>query len=364
MKRVLVIDDLSEVRELVVAVLDSQGFQVVGAPDGLTGVELAKRQLPDLILCDVHMPGMDGFAVISELRRDPATATIPFIFLSGAVEKSNMRQGMTLGADDYLTKPFTFEELLGAVNSRLKQREAAQQITEKKLDDLRGNISLALPHELLTPLHGIMGLTALMMEDYQTIKPTEVRDYAKNIHDAGERLNRLIENFLTYSRIELVAADPAKVEAIRQGASSPTGDVLRDVGQRLAEKHGRANDLLLQADDATVQVQPEHFHKIVEELLDNAFKFSPRGTPVRVVALPRQKQLELTITDKGRGLTAEQISRIGAHMQFDRKYYEQQGSGLGLIIAKRLAEVYNGRLTVQSNPGQNTTVTVLLPISS
>src|SRR5258706_8069867 len=101
MKRVLVIDDTSEVRELVVAVLDSHGFEVLSAEDGPSGVEQARKQQPDLILCDVRMPGMDGFGVISELRRDPATSTIPFIFLSGAAEKSNMRQGMTLGADDY-----------------------------------------------------------------------------------------------------------------------------------------------------------------------------------------------------------------------------------------------------------------------
>jgi signal transduction histidine kinase len=259
------------------------------------------------------------------------------------------------------TAPFTFDELLGAVDSRIKKQETVQQISEKKLEDLRGNISLALPHELLTPLHGIMGLAALMEEGYQTLKPEEIQEYAKNIHDAGSRLNRLIENFLTYSRIELVAADPKRVEGLRQGAHVSTREIITDSANRLAGKYHRTDELLLQVDDAVVLMQPEHFHKVIEELLDNAFKFSNEGAPVRAVALARDKQFTLSITDRGRGFTTEQISRIGAHMQFDRKYYEQQGSGLGLIICKRLAEIYGGGLTVQSTPGQSTTVTVTLP---
>jgi two-component system sensor histidine kinase/response regulator len=364
MKKVLVIDDTAEVRELVQTVLDSSDFETIAAADGASGIAMARQHLPSLILCDVNMPpGMDGYGVLKEIRSDPATATIPFVFLSGAADKSNMRQGMELGADDYLTKPFTLGELLAAVNSRIKKQETVQQLTEKRLGDLRQNISLALPHELLTPLHGILGLSALMIEDHQTMKPAEVLEYARNIQDAGQRLNRLIENFLTYSRIELVAADPAKIEAFRRGGSVAARATIEEIATRTAHKHGRGSDSLVQVGDALLPLVPEHFSKIVEELLDNAFKFSKLGTPVRLLGLARDGKYVLTLGDRGRGLTPEQIQRIGAHMQFDREYYEQQGSGLGLIIAKRLAELYGGSLTVQSAVGQSTTVTVTLPVA-
>jgi signal transduction histidine kinase len=363
MKKVLVIDDNADVRELVQAVLDSSSFETVAAADGDTGIALAREHLPDLILCDVRMQGTDGYAVLKQLRNDPATATIPFVFLSGAADKSHMRQGMELGADDYLTKPFTFDELLTAVNTRLKKQETVQQLTEKRLGDLRHKISLALPHELLTPLHGILGLSALMIEDHLNMKPEEILEYARHIQDAGQRLNRLIENFLTYSRIELIAADPAKLAAFRQGGSVTVRNTVEEGAARCAQKHGRGNDCLVQVGDATLPLVPEHFTKIVEELVDNAFKFSPAGTPVRVLGLPRDGRYVLTISDRGRGLSPEQIQRIGAHMQFDREYYEQQGSGLGLIISKRLAEIYGGSLSVQSVPGQSTTVTVTLPLA-
>jgi DNA-binding response OmpR family regulator len=361
-KKVLVIEDTDEVRELVVAALDAHGFQTCLARDGATGIELARKEPPDLILCDVRMPGVDGYGVLSALRQDAITATIPFIFLTGEVDKTHMRQGMELGADDYLTKPFTFDELLGAVNSRLKKQQEVVERSEKKLQDLRGNLSLALPHELLTPLHGILGLSTLIVEDYATMKPEEIADFARNIHDSGLRLNRLIENFLTYSRIELVMADPEKVAAMRTGESIHLKGIVAEIANRLAAKHGRASDLQLELAEAAVPVQFDNFKKIVEELADNSFKFSKPGMAVRIASVIEGQKVHLTFTDQGRGLTSEQIARVGAHMQFDRKFYEQQGSGLGLIIAKRMTELYGGFFTIESTPGERTTVKVTLPI--
>ncbi len=338
------------------AVLETQGFVVYTAGDGAVGVEEARRLLPDLILCDVRMPGGDGFEALSALRKDHATAHIPFIFLSGAVDKGNMRQGMELGADDYLTKPFSFEELIGAVNSQLKKQEVARELSEKKLRKLSGNISLALPHELLTPLHGILGLASLMMEDYERMKPHEIFDYARSIHESGQRLNRLIENFLAYSRIELVASDPAKVEALRLSGQVQVYDAVQEVFARLAKRYGRETDLVMLVEEVTIPVETDNFKKICEELLDNAFKFSQPGTQVRVTGTLDNGLFTMSVTNQGRGMTSEQIAHIGAHMQFERQHYEQQGSGLGLIIAKRLTELYGGGFHIQSTPGESTVV--------
>jgi signal transduction histidine kinase len=351
-KKVLVIDDSRDIRDLVVAALDAHGFQVLSAEDGQSGIELARKQPPDLILCDVRMPGMDGYGVLSTLRNDSVAGTIPFIFLTGEVDKSQVRQGMELGADDYLTKPFTFDELIGSVNTRLKKQEAVLQRSEKKLEDLRGNLSLALPHELLTPLHGILGLSSLMIDDHAKVKPAEILDFARNIHDSGLRLNHLIENFLTYSRIELLAADPQKVAAFRTEPPAPTARLVEETVQRLAAKYRRQEDVAIEVEEASLPIQPDNFRKIVEELVDNAIKFSKAGSPVIVNGRIQLDSYILTISDRGRGLAPEQIARIGPHMQFDRKYYEQQGSGLGLIIAKRLTELYGGYFSIESTQGE------------
>jgi signal transduction histidine kinase len=269
-----------------------------------------------------------------------------------------MRRGMELGADDYLTKPFTHKELLAAVNTRLEKQAELQRQSEKKLDELRGNITLALPHELRTPLNGILGLAALMMEDYATLPPEEVLESARYIHESALRLHRLIENFLVYSQIELMASESLKIETSNSFSPVSVQDIIPDLAQKVATKHRREGDLTLDIQPAKLLVPGENLAKIVEELVDNAFKFSDAGKPVRVSTEIKNDTFYLTITDRGRGMTAENITKIGPHMQFDRKTFEQQGAGLGLIIAKRLTELLGGQFVIESKPGQETTVRV------
>jgi DNA-binding NarL/FixJ family response regulator len=131
MKRILVIEDEPEMRRNLMAILRLERFQPLAAEDGQVGVELAKREKPDLVLCDVMMPKLDGYGVIAALRASSETAAIPFIFLTAKGEKPEVRAGMNLGADDYLTKPVVKADLLAAVRSRL-ERAAQQTVPEFK----------------------------------------------------------------------------------------------------------------------------------------------------------------------------------------------------------------------------------------
>lgn len=127
MKKVLVIEDEPEMRRNLLTILKLEKFQPVGAENGRVGVRLAKAEKPDLVLCDVMMPEMDGYGVLRALRDDPATMTTPFIFLTARGEKVDHRAGMDLGADDYLVKPVTKEDLLRAINARLRRAEQNAQ---------------------------------------------------------------------------------------------------------------------------------------------------------------------------------------------------------------------------------------------
>jgi two-component system alkaline phosphatase synthesis response regulator PhoP len=124
MTKILVIEDDAAIQENLIDILDAEGFRVISADNGLVGVLMAKAEIPDLIICDVMMPELDGHGVLQQLRNNSATATIPFIFLTAKADMGDLRQGMELGADDYLTKPFTTVELLNAVNTRLEKRAA------------------------------------------------------------------------------------------------------------------------------------------------------------------------------------------------------------------------------------------------
>src|SRR5213593_4873764 len=122
MKKILVIEDEPEMRRNITALLRYKAYEPIAAENGRIGIEMARREKPDLILCDVMMPELNGHGVLDALRSDSATATIPFIFLTAKGEKTDVRVGMNLGADDYLTKPVSKAHLLQAIQARLKRQ--------------------------------------------------------------------------------------------------------------------------------------------------------------------------------------------------------------------------------------------------
>jgi signal transduction histidine kinase len=361
MKKILVIDDEAELREMMVVALQQRGFEVAEATDGITGVELARAEIPDLILCDVNMGEMNGYAALSALRSQPATNSIPFILMTGMADNAGMRQGMELGADDYLAKPFTISDLYAAVEARLKKAQALREEAEKKLTDLRDNISLMLPHELRTPLNGILAYGEILSADAGTLQPAEIAEMGQIIHESGRRLERLIENFLIYTQVEVLATDSHEANFLRTKRTQHAAKIIQTRAQHQADLSRRAADLSLELAVGSVAISEEYLMKIADELLINAFKFSKPGTPVRVMLSFSPDVSTLTIRDRGRGFATEMITKVGAYMQFERKFHEQQGLGLGLAIAKRLTELHGGKLTIQSAPGEGTTVSVKLP---
>lgn len=357
-KKVLVIDDSPEIRMILEETLEMFGFATVSAEDGERGVAMATAEMPDLIICDVNMPKMDGFATFAKLRETDATAGIPFMFLSGAAERPQVRRGMEMGADDYLTKPFTPSELLAAVNARLEKQAEIRRQSERELDEFRGRMTLALPHELRTPLNGIMGLAGILMEDHQSMTPEEVHESAEHIHDSALRLHRLIENFLAYGQIELMLKD--RSAALAQAAASITraDKAIGETATEVSRRHNRTADLHVNVASASVAAIEDNFRKVIEELIDNACKFSEPGTPVDVAATLRGPQYVVRISNQGRGMSPQQIAAIGPHIQFEREKYEQQGAGLGLAIAQRLTDLNGGQFLIESTPGSDLTVVV------
>src|SRR5437879_4220942 len=136
MKKILLIEDNPEVRENSTEILELAGDMVATAPNGKVGVELVHKERPDLIICDIMMPDLDGYGVLHILSKKPDTAAIPFIFLTAKTEKTDIRKGMNLGADDYLTKPFDDTDLLNAVEARLQKAQMQQKLYEPTSEGL------------------------------------------------------------------------------------------------------------------------------------------------------------------------------------------------------------------------------------
>lgn len=356
MKKILIIEDQQLLREEVCDWFCFEGYITYSAANGREGMDLARKHLPHLILCDIMMPEMNGNQVLSALRSEPSTSVIPFIFMTALSERDHIRTGMEQGADDYITKPFTREELLNAVTMRLEKTDAVHRQSESHLEELRKNLLTSLPHELRTPLNGILGFGQLLKDHPDTFEPGELPVIGERIYASAMRLYRLIQNYLLYAQLELQKHGPdQKYELMNPH------EVCRETCLKVATNRNRTDDLILKTGTGTVFMPEPEFAKLVEELTDNAFKFSVSGQKVTVRCDATGEHFNLIVEDEGRGISPEDLKKIGAFMQFERRIYEQQGFGLGLVIAKKIAQLFRGHLSVMSEHDHGTRIRVTLP---
>ncbi len=363
MKKILVIEDAHALRKDILEMLRFEGFETEEAENGAVGVKVAREYQPDLIICDIMMPELNGYQVLDILRGDQQTATIPFIFLTAKTDRNDVRRGMASGADDYLTKPFKTLELLSAIHARLKRKEDEERRADEKLAALRQQIITSLPHELRTPLNTIIGFSDLLITDSWTVNPEMVVDWSRHINEAAQRLYRLVENYVAYARVETMVRSHEYAVNPQSCADMPRLWLEVQIMQ-IAHAYQRDADLYLGISDVPhLRINEDDLRKIVSELVDNAFKFSTRGQAVSVNSSLENGLYTLSIEDRGRGMKPDQLASIGAYMQFERWLYEQQGIGLGLTIARRLVEVYQGQFEMHSAYGEGTVVRVALPVS-
>lgn len=374
MKSILIIEDEPQIQMNLEQILELGGYQVFVAGDGQAGLDIAHEHHPNLIVSDIMMPRLDGYGVLAALRQDPIFATTPVILLTAKADRPDLRRGMELGADDYITKPFTPSELLAAVDSRLRKQADQNQVQAQKLGELRTNISRSLPHELNTPLNAILSFTALLLDQVQQPDewdPDEAHEMLTFVQDSANRLYHTIQNFLLYTDLELQRGQGRTEDLWQNSAIEFPLAVWEGVALSQADRYDRQPDLVIQIPDATLLIPEFYGRKVLEELVDNACKFSEPGTPIEVVGEVQTDGIRLTVINQGRGMTPEQISQVGAYVQFERRIYEQQGSGLGLAIVQHISTLMGGTLAITSQPLDSgldadrpcfrTTVTLILP---
>lgn len=359
MARILLIEDDPEVTENIVEILELENHQVQTANNGLVGIDLLNTSNPDLIICDVTMPEKNGYEVLQFVRSNPKTFSTPFIFLTAKSEKNDLRRGMELGADDYITKPFDYSDIINSINTRLEYKKKAYDFYDKQLENLILNITTSIPHELRTPLNTILGFSQILRSGYKEMEEQELQTIFDNIHDAGLRLLRLIVNYIFYTKL---LANEHSISEKEDQTLNVTDDMIINMCNNIADIYRRKNDFFINLGVIKGKISSEHFLKIIEELVHNGFKFSQRDTKVELKVRVYDNNLIIEVTNFGRGMTAEEINAIGAFQQFNRREFEQQGLGLGLAIVKKITEIYNGKLTIDSEPDKQTVIKVSIPI--
>ncbi len=361
---ILVIEDEDEIRQNLALFLSYSNFQVYEAVNGYQGIEMALKHLPDLIISDVMMPLVDGYGVLKELQIHPETYDIPFLFLTARYATQDIRNGMNLGADDYISKPFDFDEILSSINKRLEKKNKKFNDLQTKIENLQLNIKNAMPHEIRTPLNIILGLTDFLKTQYDNISKTELLDIAESIHSGALRMQDLFEKNMFFANLKVISNSFVELNNLRKSITLYPDSLIYDIALEKAYRDERIDDMEVDLSEGCVNMQDYYLIKMMGEVIDNSFKFSESGQKIKVGSIKKDDSYIISVTDYGRGLTQQQIDNIDAYIQFERKIYEQQGSGLGLVIVKKIIEIHNGNFSIESKQNQYTTVNISIPCDS
>ncbi len=364
-QRVLVVEDHKPMSRAIQDILESEGYEVVTAVDGMEALETMQVRRPDIILADIMMPRLDGYDLYREVRARPEWTPIPFVFLTARSEREDRLRGKILGAEDYVTKPFDAEELVVIVRSRLKRARAIQEATEMAFEQLKQQIVTVLGHELRTPLTYVTGYTDLALEDVSSLRPNEIEEFLKGIKTGADRLNRLVEDLLL-----VVQIDSGRAQEEFDGLVALHHD-LRSILEQTADQfldQARKRGITLQVDAEPdlppVRLCAPYFRNALGRILENAVKFSRDGSErVDIGATVEGDWIRISVSDYGVGIPMEQQRFLfDRFRQLNRDQLEQQGVGLGLAIAQDLIHLHGGRITVQSTLGAGSTFTIWLPL--
>jgi DNA-binding response OmpR family regulator len=371
---ILIVDDEPSNFDVIAAQLSDCDYLMDYASSGQEALSSLDIYNPDLILLDVMMPGINGIEVCRQIKAMPKWQAVPIVMVTALSSKSDLAKCLGAGADDFISKPVNPEELRARVKSMLRIKkqfdkiQSLTQIQENTIDTLkislgalRGNLASNLSHELNTPLYGIIAPIELIkdfLKDMEEIAPAlEMLDL---VEQSACRIEMLTKRLLVYFELEAFVSKQYPVKPMRTKFSST---VIETTLRSQAQSSNRSNDLVFSLEDAEILLSEQYLSTLLYELVDNALKFSSSGTSITVSSQIEGDMLKLSVLDLGRGMTEEQIAKIDAFIQFERETYEQQGTGLGLTICRKIAELTGGKFWIASVYQQETKVHVTLPLA-
>jgi two-component system sensor kinase len=354
--KILLVDDELNIRETTTELLIYKNYEVKSVANGQEALDLLDKWIPDLIICDIMMPVMDGPKLHEILKENKSLAAIPFIFLTAKKENNLMRKSMLDGVDDFISKPFKSKELLQIVATKI---ERFQKI-KNAYNNLYVGDKKYLLHEVNTPLNGILGSIDLLLDDESTLKKEDVETFYNAIKTSGERLNRTMQNLILYESLknnQLNFADNENCEV---------EDVFWETKNKISKTYkDQEKRITFEIHKSVLKIDKTHLNFILFELIDNAFKFSPHDSIIIVSGKKfNDKYYELVIRDYGIGFSEEELKTINAAQQFNREKIEQQGLGLGLYLSKTIIKKAGGVFSIVSKENMGTTISLFLPFLS
>lgn len=361
--QLLIIDDDKIIVEILTQSLTLAGYEVTSALDGEEGLALARRLKPDLVLLDVMMPKMDGYAVCRQLKRDADTRLIPIIILTALTDRDDKLRALEVGADEFIRKPPDRQELLIRIRSLLRAKKLHEQVEAsyrelRQLEEARNNLTGMIVHDMRGPLTSILGGLKLLLDRGDQLELPARESLITSSLLSTRRLMTMVEAMLDLQRLESGQL-PVRLQPVVLG--------------QLVDESVQAVRPLLQADGVQIDVRADQppssvlldhdlVTRVLNNLILNAIKFSPEGGRIGVWTQHNGRWLLVNIADQGPGVPVEHRDKI-----FD-KYAQIQtgqrvtGVGLGLAFCKLAVETMGGHIWIEDLPRAGALFRVALPL--
>ena len=368
---ILAVDDTPENLGLLFEYLDQAGFTVLLVQNGENALKQAEQNLPDLILLDIMMPGLNGFEVCQLLKKNAKTRGIPVIFMTALNDPEDKIKGFELGGVDYITKPIQYREVLARVKTHLTLRRLQQELEEKnrhlerqgeqlqELNASKDRFFSILSHDLRSPFNGLCGITEILLDHFDDFPPEKIKDFLGRLKESTDMLYALLENLLTWSRVQAGRLDyfPQQLEI---------HELIRNTVQLFSPNAEQKQISLVNTVKEPVYAvgDGKMIDTVIRNLLSNAIKFTHPGGKVHISAQQDETQLTVSVSDSGIGIDKDHQPRL---FRIDESFKrlgtaEERGTGLGLILCKEFIEQHHGTIWVESESGKGSTFRFTLPL--
>lgn len=354
----LIVDDVPRNLQVLGNFLREEQYNISAATSGKQAITIAKETAPDLILLDIMMPELDGFETCRRLKEDPATRDIPVIFLTARTATEDLIKGFSLGAVDYITKPFHRQELIARVATHLELKQSNEELWKTIRD--KDKFFSIIAHDLRGPLGSFMSISEYVSENIDELAIEDIKPLFQEMQKTGKGVYSLLENLLEWSRIQLgtIAFTPEEFELAV--LLEKTYNLLRVQAER------KEIELRIEAESVHVRADRNMISTVLRNLVSNAIKYTPRGGRISVTYLKRSREglVYISVQDSGVGMGEHRVATLfdiaDAHSTLGTE--KEKGSGLGLILCKELMTLHGQTISAQSKQGEGTTMTFTLEL--
>ena len=353
---ILIVDDTPNNLQVLSSILHDKGYNICISTSGCQALESVKIEEPDLILLDIQMPEMDGFATYSAIRLIPDAKNIPIIFLTANIEPEKTLQGFELGAVDYITKPFNIPELTARVATHIEIKRSREKLLE--LNSTKEKLFSIISHDLKGPLGSVLTFSDLLLENWDVYTPEKIYQFVKSINQSSKGTYELLENLLDWSRSQ-TGSLIQKIE--KHNLKSIVDNVLGIYTELAKNKNIKLQSSIIS--DIQVFCDINMTKTVLRNLISNAIKFTKVDGIISLNCIKLESMVEIHISDSGVGIDPENIPFL---FSLEKNITTsgtkgERGTGLGLMLCKDFIEKQWGKIWVESEAGNGSIFKFTLP---